>query len=787
MTDNTNTIPDHMVQIEIDDKSMLVPKGSMVIEAADNNGIAIPRFCYHKKLSISANCRMCMVDVEKVPKPLPACATPVAAGMKVYTKSKRAIDAQRNVMEFLLINHPLDCPICDQGGECELQDISMGYGRGISRYVDEKRVAIDEDIGSLIATDMTRCILCTRCVRFLDEITGTDELGGIGRGDRTQIGTAVGRSIDAVMSANVIDLCPVGALTNKPFKFKARAWELMAVAGVSMHDAIGSNLYYHTRAGQILRTVPKDNESLNEAWLSDRDRYGVLGQYSADRISRPMIKENGQWQDTDWATAMDFAVRKLQAHDASNTAVLAGSQTTNEEYFLLHKLFKALGCDNIDYRLSQTDFSQAHRLPRVDIELDNIIGQNQIILLGSNVSHEQPILAHRIRQAWLKNQTKISVFNPKAYNFNFNTLHNYIANQVDWVKGLGSLAHCVAELSKQKLSGDLGNWIATQATDENLNNLAKQILDKDNSTLFIIGQIANSHPQAGLIKALTAWLSSHTNGKVYEMATGANAVGAEICGMSAQNDVATILHSEAKSFVIYQAENDDFDNAFLAHTKLDENTDSVILISSFADQNMQQVADVILPIGLMSEVAGSCFNNFIQNQSFSPAAKLPGETKPGWRVLRVLGNMLNVDGFTYDSIDEITAEVNKLKIHSAPGNIECEINEINCDDLILFNETAIYDVDMLTRRSQPLQDTVHASTDNLNINSIDAKKLGLENAMQVILNQNFVNSSQAKSSQHVALFVNIDDDIPLGSVNVGKCVGLRSDALNVTLTVGDSI
>jgi len=263
MTDTT-TIPDNMVQIEIDDQSMVVPKGSMVIEAADKNGIAIPRFCYHKKLSIAANCRMCMVDVEKVPKPLPACATPVMPGMKVYTKSKRAIDAQRNVMEFLLINHPLDCPICDQGGECELQDQSMGYGRGISRYVDSKRVAVDEDIGSLISTDMTRCITCTRCVRFLDEITGTDELGGIGRGDRTQIGTAVGRSIDSVMSANIIDLCPVGALTNKPFRFKARAWELMATAGISMHDAIGSNLYYHTRQGKILRTVPKDNESYDK-------------------------------------------------------------------------------------------------------------------------------------------------------------------------------------------------------------------------------------------------------------------------------------------------------------------------------------------------------------------------------------------------------------------------------------------------------------------------------------------------------------------------------------------
>ncbi|MCF6318352.1 MAG: NADH-quinone oxidoreductase subunit NuoG [Proteobacteria bacterium] len=783
MTENTNkqaqvkakTIPDNMVEIEIDDQAMVVPKGSMVIEAADNNGISIPRFCYHKKLSIAANCRMCMVDVEKVPKPLPACATPVMPGMKVYTRSKRAIDAQRNVMEFLLINHPLDCPICDQGGECELQDVSMGYGRGISRYVEEKRVAVDEDIGSLIATDMTRCITCTRCVRFLDEITGTDELGSIGRGDRTQIGTAVGRSIDSIMSGNIIDLCPVGALTNKPFRFKARAWELMSAAGVSMHDAIGSNLYYHTRHGEILRTVPKDNEALNEAWISDRDRYGVLGQNTADRITTPMIKEKGQWQETDWATAMDFAVRKLQSHDAKDTAVLAGSQSTNEEYYLLHKLFKVLSCDNIDYRLGQTDFSTVHSLPRVDLSLDDIAQHNQIVLLGSNIAHEQPILGHRVRQAWLKNQAKVSVFNPKQYNFNFNTFHHYVGTQIDWVKGLGSLAHCVADLLNEKLdSTDTTRWIASQDTDENLNNLAKQLINKNNNVLFVIGQISNRHPQAALIKAIVAWLASHTNGKIYEMAAGANSVGAEICGMSAQNNVSDILDSKAKSFVVYQCENDDFADVYKAHAVL-EAADSVVLMSSFADDNMKQVADVILPIGLASEVAGSYFNNFAQSQSFDPAAKLPGQTKPGWRVLRVLGNMLDVDDFYYDSIEEVTDAVNQLKVHPGHITLETLFLDIKVSDWVLFNETAIYDVDMLTRRSKPLQDTVHASTDNLNINSNDASKLKLENAMPVSVKQGDV---------EVDLFVNIDDSLPDGSIHVHKCVGLNSHDLNVSIGIG---
>ena len=781
MTTETKTIPENMVRIEIDDVEMIVPKGSMVIEAADKNGIRIPRFCYHKKLSVAANCRMCMVDVEKVPKPLPACATPVMPDMKVYTKSKRAIDAQRNVMEFLLINHPLDCPICDQGGECELQDVSMGYGRGVSRYVDSKRVAIDEDIGSLVSTDMTRCITCTRCVRFLNEISGSDELGGIGRGDRTQIGTAIGRSIDSVMSGNIIDLCPVGALTNKPFRFKARAWELMSAPGVSMHDAIGSNLFYHTRHGEILRTVPRDNDDLNEAWISDRDRFGVLASKAEDRVTSPMIKQKGEWKEVQWDEAMDFAVRKLQSADATKTAVLAGSQSTNEEYFLLHKLFKSLGCKNIDYRLGQTDFSGQHRLPRVDVSLSEIADFNQIVIAGSNIGHEQPILNHRVRQAWLKKGSKVSVFNPKDYSYNFDIWHSVTANQVDWVKALGSLAHCVADLSKAKLDGDLGQWIKAQRTDENLNNLAKTLINNDNNCLFIIGQVSNSHPQAELVKTLVSWLAHETSGKIYEMASGANAVGAEICEMSAQHNVNQILDSQPESVLLYQAELEDFANSAKARKALQE-AQSVVVMSSFASEDVREIADVILPIGLASEVAGSYFNNFMQNQTFTPAAKLQGESKPGWRVLRVLGNLLKVDGFDYETVNQITEQVNKLKVHKAHVKTDCKVHEIQTSDLILHADTAIYDVDMLTRRSQPLQETVHASSGCLSVNPSEAKKYGIENAMSVILNQ-------GENVCH--LFANIDDSVPDGSAHVfvhnSTTLNLNADQLQVTITVGEAI
>ncbi|VAW45824.1 NADH-ubiquinone oxidoreductase chain G, partial [hydrothermal vent metagenome] len=427
MTENTSPVAAaNTVTIEIDGQAVQADKGSMIIEAADKQGIKIPRFCYHKKLSIAANCRMCMVDVEKVPKPMPACATPVMDGMKIYTQSKRATDAQRNVMEFLLINHPLDCPICDQGGECELQDVSMGYGRDVSRYVDSKRVVKDENLGSLISTDMTRCILCTRCVRFLNEVAGTDELGGIGRGDKTNISTAVGKSIKSEMSGNIIDLCPVGALTNKPFRYKARAWELMSSSAVSMHDGVGSNLFYHTRNGSILRTVPQDNDAINEAWISDRDRYAIHGfKNDQDRIQHPMIKENGQWHELSWEDALATLVKQFKKFDGDEIALYTSNYASTEEYHLLKQLFNHLGSHQHEHRINVTDFSAHDRLPRVDVPLDAVSSQQKMVIVGGYIRHEQPILNHKIRQAWL-NGAEISSFGPKAFEQNYDLLHDFV-------------------------------------------------------------------------------------------------------------------------------------------------------------------------------------------------------------------------------------------------------------------------------------------------------------------------------------------------------------------------
>ena len=784
MSVNTEKTAEDLVAIEIDGQTVEVPKGAMIIEAADKQGIHIPRFCYHRKLSVAANCRMCMVDVEKAPKPLPACATPVMDGMKVYTQSRRALQAQQNVMEFLLINHPLDCPICDQGGECELQDDSIGYGRDHSRYDFPKRVHKDEDIGPLVATEMTRCILCTRCVRFLHEIAGSDELGGLGRGDRTMIGTYVGNNLSSEMSGNIIDLCPVGALTNKPFMYKARAWEMMAHPGVSMHDAIGSNLFYHTRRGDLMRAVPRDNETLNETWLADRDRYSLHGVHAEDRVTQPMVKKNGQWQVVDWAEALQGVASQWQkvlyAHGHEALALLAGNQSTSEEYYLLAKLFDALGCPRRDHRLAQTDFSDASVLaPRADVRLAEIPDYNRVVLVGSNVRHEQPILGHRVRQAWL-NGAGIAAFNSRDYDFHFRLTHSVIDTPVNWVKALASLAKSVSEQTGIVPTGALGAWILEQTTDEDLNHLAKKLIADDKS-LFIIGQVANRHPQANLIKNLVKWLSDITGAEVYTMADGANAVGATLAGLeNASDNARQLVENPGKAYVLYQTE-------WLDHSapekllKALQQAEFNVAITAFADERLREVMDVLLPIGLMCEVSGSAHNNWGDAQSFRAAGNLPGEAKPGWRVLRVLANLLELPGFDYQDIEEVSQAVGQLNAPLAVLPPQASLKEPLVSEFCLDMQAGIYDIDMLTRRSTPLQQTVHASAPVAVLAPADAEKLGLVNGEEVILSQ-----GDAKAR----LYVLIEPAQRSGQVSVAaglpETAALDAAVLDVKLTKGEA-
>src|SRR5215470_16747817 len=407
-----------MIEITLDGQKVEVPEGSMVMHAADAADTYIPHFCYHKKLSIAANCRMCLVDVEKAPKPMPACATPVMEGMKIFTQSQRALSAQRNVMEFLLINHPLDCPICDQGGECELQDMSMGYGRSVSRFAERKRVVPDEDLGPLIATEMTRCIQCTRCVRFMSEIAGSPELGGLGRGENLEIGTYIGKTIDSELGGNIIDVCPVGALTNKVFRFKARAWELIAREGVGYHDALGSNLWLHLLRGEVLRTVPRDNEAINECWLSDRDRYSHEGLYANDRATKPMIRKDGELVEASWDEAIAFVAEGLKKHAGDELGALVAPLTSSEEGFLLANIVRALGSDNIDHRLRTLDFADGAPAAAFEMPLAQVEKAKTIVLVGSNPRHEAPLLGSRIRKA-AKHGARVYAVNPIDFDFNF--------------------------------------------------------------------------------------------------------------------------------------------------------------------------------------------------------------------------------------------------------------------------------------------------------------------------------------------------------------------------------
>ncbi len=772
MTDTTNKVADNTVSIEINGRAVKAEKGSMIIEAADREGIKIPRFCYHKKLSIAANCRMCMVDVEKAPKPLPACATPVMDGMKVYTQSKRATDAQRNVMEFLLINHPLDCPICDQGGECELQDVSMGYGRDVSRYVDSKRVVKDENLGSLVATDMTRCILCTRCVRFLNEVAGTDELGGIGRGDKTNISTAVGNSIESEMSGNIIDLCPVGALTNKPFRYKARAWELMASSAVSMHDGVGSNLFYHTKNGDILRTVPQDNEAVNEAWIADRDRYAIHGfKNDKDRLKQPMIKANGQWNEISWEDALATLVDQLKKFDGEEIALFTSNYASTEEYYLLKQLFDHLGSHDVEHRINVTDFSEHDRLPRVDVDLPAVAKQDKIVVVGGHIRHEQPILNHKIRQAWL-NGAEVSSFGPKSFKANYDLLHDFVGNQVSWVKQLGSLAKSVAEISQQYPAEALGDWVKSQKTDEDINHLAKQLLKEGVNALFIVGQISQTHPQANMIKALTAWLAQITGGQVNELTAGANTSGACLAGLHANGDIKQRAHSLN---VIYQAELQDFADQASIKNAL-SNSDFSVAFNAYCDESLLSRVDLVLPIALMPEMTGSLISNYGQRQVSTVAQKTPGETKPGWRVLRVLGNLLGISDFDYEDINDVMVKTEKLQHNEPVINQNCQINDIDVKGLVLFANQSIYDTDPLTRRSEPLQNSPLASSDTVYVNPNDLLSIGFNEGDLVSVEQDgrYAELTLATSSS-------VTESTAMVNMGRASALNLNSAELNVSI------
>lgn len=723
-----------LVTLEIDGREVQAPKGSMIIEAADRIGIDIPRFCYHHKLSIAANCRMCLVDVEKAPKPLPACATPVAEGMKVFTESKRAVDAQRGVMEFLLINHPLDCPICDQGGECELQDLAMGYGRSISRFTERKRVVKDKNLGPLISTDMTRCIHCTRCVRFLEEIAGTSELGGIGRGEKTEISTFVERNIHSELSGNIIDLCPVGALTNKPFRFSARPWEMRARPFVASHDCVGSNLYYHARGQQIMRSVPRDNEAVNECWLADRDRYSHFGLDAPDRLKGPKIKTDGRWQDCDWQTALEAAAAALKdtvgQHGPQALGALVSPRATVEEHALAGRLMRALGSHNIDHRLRINDFS--HPLAgraRMDMASGDWPQADAVLLVGSNIRHDQPILGHRLRTAWRVNGARIMDINPVAYDFHFELDQRLTVPPQVMPETLAGLARAAAGLAGAELpGGELGAFIAAREVDDHSRRMAEALHAAERG-LVVLGDGALNHPGAGSLRRLAEWLAEALQVSLCVLPGPANSQGAWQAGTVPDGDgldARAMLEQPRRAYLLLGLDPDlDLARPALAHQALAA-SGRVVALSAYANEALLAVADVLLPLAELPETDGSYVNLDGRMQPFKAAIRPPAEARQGWKILRRLGEMLGLPGFDFTALDGISEAVETVEAATAGPAPAGAPASGGTPELVRIGDVPMYAVDGLVRRSPPLQATAHADTAVVRIHPQTADERGLD-------------------------------------------------------------
>ncbi|MEW9572500.1 NADH-quinone oxidoreductase subunit NuoG [Rhodanobacter sp. Si-c] len=725
----SNVAPD-LVNIEVDGKPVQIRKGAMIIEAADAVGIAIPRFCYHRKLPIAANCRMCLVDVElggrPMPKPQPACATPVGEGMKVTTRSDKALKFQKDVMEFLLINHPLDCPICDQGGECELQDVALGYGRSVSRYTERKRTIADENIGPLVATEMTRCIQCTRCIRFTSEIAGSYELGGMSRGENLQIGTYIGKTVETELSGNIIDVCPVGALTNKPFQFKARAWELIAKPSIGYHDALGSNLWLHTRRGEVLRTVPRDNETVNECWLSDRDRYSHQGMYAADRIGQPEVKRNGQWQQTTWEDALAAAAEALKSVPGSELGVLVHPATTNEEADLLLRLARGLGSAHVDHRLRQLDFADHAVATSFGLPVAEVSQVQAALLVGSDLRREMPLLNHRLHQA-TKQGAKVYAVNPAAFEFNYKLAGAAIVPPQGMVDALLALARAaVAEGAAAPAA--LADAINAAASDEG-DHAAIAAL-KAGRAVVILGEAAATHPEASWLRAIARFIASATGAGYDELPVGANAIGLGQLGVVPGNgglDAQGMLAQPRKGYVLYGVEPPhDFADGAQALAAL-RGAQQVVAFSAYASPALREVANVILPIALLPETDGTLVNVDGLAQSVQAGARAPGEARPGWRVLRALGGQMQFAGFEFDDLGGLRDGI----VARAAAARDALAERKPATGLARIATWPIYRGDAVLRRATALNAHPLNRAPAVRINAAEAARLGLADGVQV--------------------------------------------------------
>jgi NADH-quinone oxidoreductase subunit G len=763
-----------LVNIEIDGRALQARKGAMIIEAADGAGIYIPRFCYHKKLSIAANCRMCMVEVEKVPKPLPACATPVAEGMKISTGSELARGAQKAVMEFLLINHPLDCPICDQGGECELQDLAMGYGRDVSRFAENKRVVEDKYIGPLIATDMTRCIHCTRCIRVLREVAGKMELGATGRGENMEIGTYIEGSLESELSGNVIDVCPVGALTSRPFRFKARAWELNQTASVAPHDSVGSNIFVHVRRGQVMRVVPRENEEINEVWLSDRDRFSYQGLYADDRLVSPMIKVNGQWQEAGWDDALQAAVDGLRSvaaeHGAEQLGLLVSPVATLEEMYLVQAVARGLGTNNIDHRLRQGDFTNQDNAPLYPVlgqSLQALESVTAALVIGANPRKEQPLIAHRLRKAALAG-ARVMFVNPVDYESNLPVHAKVIVPPAHMVAVLAGVAACFPDAAAGAPAA-VRRLIDDARPDDAQRVMAQALRGTGNCTI-LLGNTATAHPQYSLLTALAAVIAAASGAVLGHLPEAANSVGGWLAGVLPHRGPAgasiaqtgqnarEMLDSPRKAYLLMgvEAEHDCWDAGSAARALA--GAEFVVALSPWAGVLLKDCANVLLPVTPCTETSGTFVNAEGRWQSFAGAASPYAGSRPGWKVLRVLGNRLGLDGFDYTSSEEVCDELHHrldgAVVADQRGSGPVAAMPAVRQGLERIGDVAIHSADALVRRAAALQQTPDALAAAVaRLCAAQAAQSGVSDAASVRLTQ---------GGESITVPLVIDERVPVG-------------------------
>ncbi len=697
-----------MVEIELDGKKVEVAPGSMVMHAAEKAGTYIPHFCYHKKLSIAANCRMCLVEVEKAPKPLPACATPVTQGMIVRTKSDKAIQAQQSVMEFLLINHPLDCPICDQGGECQLQDLAVGYGGTGSRYEEEKRVVPHKDVGPLISMEeMSRCIHCTRCVRFGQEVAGVMELGMVNRGEHSEITTVIGDTVDSELSGNMIDLCPVGALTSKPFRYSARTWELSRRKSVSPHDSTGANLIVQVKNHKVMRVVPMENEAINECWIADRDRFSYEALNSEERLTQPMIKQGGEWKAVDWQTALEYVANGLkqikEQYGAQSIGALVSPHSTLEELFLTGQLLRGIGSDNIDWRLRNAQFNSAQGVRWLGTSIASLSELQAALVVGSNLRKDHPLFAQRIRQA-AKKGGQVFALNAQVYDWAMPVRASVVAVQ-DWAQALADIAAAIAQINGVPAP------VAAQSNAE-AEAIARALLGGERKAV-LLGNAAAHHAQAEELLALANWIGAQTGATVGYLTEAANTVGAQWVKAQPQAqglNAAQMVAGGLKAAILLNNE-PAFDTAAGAQALQSLNKSEMVVTLSPFKANME-ISDVLLPIAPFTETSGTFVNAEGRVQSFHAVVKPLGETRPAWKVLRVLANLLGVQGFDYESSQDVLATAVGAQIAQVPAAVLNNATQVaaQVSGVVVAEPSvaSIYQLDSIVRRASSLQLTADA-------------------------------------------------------------------------------